>query len=193
MRCYWTIGGLLVLGIFGRVGWGLQYPAEPAYAGKTATQWLDAGYEDSAMAMQQLGPAAAPYVLLKLSREDPRYGTRRSYRRVWAKLPTPLRLCMPRPKPANFDQLRAASILLEFGPPILPLLSRSLRAHNPAVRRACARALLSLRQQGSNIGPALPALADASRDPDPELAALAASALGLDAGRAGSPFHHPDP
>jgi len=36
-------------------------PAEPAYAGKTVDEWLDAGYEDASMALHEIGTPAMPY------------------------------------------------------------------------------------------------------------------------------------
>jgi hypothetical protein len=150
---------------------------EPSYAGKTVNQWLNAGYEDSAMGLQNIGVAAAPYVLARLSREDPRYGTARHYREFWRRLPSLVKAIFPSPRPATFDQLRATSTLLELGPSIIPLLSSKLDDLNPAVRMVCARTLAGLRQQGCNIGKAKPALVRATHDSNPKVAAMAASAL----------------
>jgi hypothetical protein len=150
---------------------------EPSYAGKTVNQWLNAGYEDSAMGLQNIGAAAAPYVLARLSQEDPRYGTARRYREFWRRLPLPVKTILPSPRPATFDQLRATSTLLEFGPSIIPLLSSKLDDSNPAVRLVCARTLAGLRQEGCNLHKATPALVRATHDSNPKVAAMAASAL----------------
>lgn len=151
--------------------------SEPSYAGKSASQWLDAGYEDCAMALQEMGPGAGPYILAKLAQEDSRYGTSLVYRRIRTKLPPAIRGMIPKPKAANFSEQRATSTLLELGPPIAPLLVSRLKDRNPAVRSTCARALGELRRQGSDIRRALPALTEASRDSNPQVAALALAAI----------------
>ena len=129
------------------------------------------------MGLQNIGAAAAPYVLARLRREDPRYGTARPYREFWRRVPSSVRPILPSPRPATFDQLRATSTLLELGPAIIPLLASKLDDSNPAVRLVCARTLAGLRQQGCNIQKALPALARATRDSNLKVAAMAASAL----------------
>jgi HEAT repeat protein len=149
------------------------------YAGKRVSQWLDAGYEDAAMALQEIGPAAEPYILARVAREDSRYGTLRRYQALWIKLPAFVRAAVPRPQVGNFDELRACSALLEVGSRVIPPLSIRLNDKNPAVRIACARALGCFRQRGSNIRAAFPALSEALRDPNPEVKALAAFALSM--------------
>jgi HEAT repeat protein len=180
MRRNWAIGAVLLLGTLGVSGLALRSVREPVYAGKKISQWLEAGYEDAAAALQTIGPAAGPYILTRLASEDSRYGTARMYRCLWTELPTALRSIVPKPKTGNFDELRASSMLLELGPSITPLLSSRLTDHNAAVRIACARTLGCLRQRGSNIQGAVPALTEALRDPNPEVAALAASAIGIE-------------
>jgi hypothetical protein len=178
MRRYWAIGILLVLAVVVGLRLAIAPASEPLYAGKTVSQWLDAGYEDAAMALQQIGPAAGPIVLARLARVDSRYGSSQRYRKLWTKLPPSLHAIVPKPEPGNLDELRASSILLELGPPITPLLTSRLNDHNPAVRVACARVLGHLRRQGSYVGRAFPALIKACQDPNPDVAALAAWALG---------------
>jgi hypothetical protein len=176
MRKYWVIGTLAVLGILFVLG--VVSPAsEPSYAGKTVSQWLEAGYEDSALALQEIGPAAGPYVLAKLAREDEHYGNGRWYRRIWVKLPAILHTVIPKPAPANFDELRACSALLEIGPGITPCLARHLQDSNPAVRNVCACAIGLLRQRGCDTRPARAALLVAVHDPNPEVKASAEWAL----------------
>lgn len=167
---------------------GLHFVAssarEPSYGGKSISQWLDGGYEDAAMALQQIGPAAGPYVLAKLAREDGRYGTSVAYGRFWTKLPMRLRGIFPKARTGNFSDLRATSALLELGPPIKPLLRSHLADGNPAVRIACARTLGILAGQGSDIGTALEPLSKAARDPNAVVAATARAALSELEGRA---------
>jgi hypothetical protein len=177
MRKYWVIGTLAVLGILFELGGVVSPAGEPSYAGKTVSQWLDAGYEDSALALQEIGPAAGPYVLAKLAREDERYGSGRWYRRIWVKLPALLHAVILKPAPANFDELRACSTLLEIGPGITPCLARHLQDNNPAVRNVCARAIGLLRQRGCDTRAASAALLVAVHDQNPEVKASAEWAL----------------
>ena len=79
------------------------------------------------MGLHELGPPAVPFVLAKLAREDPRYGTGRRYRELWRKMPPPIRRVLPKPADANFDELRACSLLLEIGPQIIPALAESCK------------------------------------------------------------------
>ena len=150
---------------------------EPVYGGKAVNQWLDAGYEDCVMAVQEIGPAAGPYILVKLAQEDSRFGTAQQYRAVWNQLPPFLRTAFPKPHAGNFDEGRASSILMELGRPVIPLLANHLDDKNPAVRIACARVLGSFGQRGVNIASTVPALRKAARDSNPEVAILATAAL----------------
>ncbi|HLH52294.1 MAG TPA: HEAT repeat domain-containing protein [Verrucomicrobiae bacterium] len=156
---------------------------EPMYAGKTVGQWLDAGYEDCAMAIQQIGAPAAPYVLAKVAREDPRYGTSAAYQNFRARIPTRLRPILPQGKTANFSEFRATSILLELGSPITPLLSRHLSDPNPAVRITCVRTLGILRNRGANGRQALAGLEQARQDPNPDVVAAICEVLGQPAAK----------
>jgi hypothetical protein len=177
MLGYWSIGSVAVLGI----GLALlsinSQTAQPVYAGKTVDQWLDAGYEDAATALHEIGPSAVPYILGKLSREDPRYGSLRRYRHLFNRLPANLRAILPRPKAGNFDELRACSDLLELGPQAIPLLTAELHHPNPVVREVSAHALGLFRRQGKNISQSAPFLMEAERDPNLEVRARAAWAL----------------
>jgi hypothetical protein len=170
-----ALGGLLALPAF----W--PAPSEPVYAGKTVDQWLEAGYEDSAMALQEIGPSAGSYVLRKLAREDAQYGSGRWYRAIWSRLPGAMQTAFPRPSPANFDEVRACSSLLEIGPHLVPFLGKHLRDRNPAVRSACARALGLFRQRGYDTRRAASDLTLAVQDPNPSVRASALWALALPA------------
>ena len=152
-------------------------PQEPVYAGKTADEWLNAGYEDAAQGLQHIGPSAVPFILAKLSREDPRYGSQNHYRQFWNKVPLPVRRFLPQPKGGAFDELHACNLLLELGPGIIPLLCTGLRDYNPVVREVSAHALGSFRRQGRDIAKAVPLLRETSRDAVPEVRVRAAWAL----------------
>jgi hypothetical protein len=178
MRRYWVIAVLVLLGLSSIEIVLVPQAREPVYAGKTVSHWLDAGYEDASMAVQEIGPAAVPFVLAKLAREDPRYGSSRRYRQIWRMLPRGLRDIVPKPNAANFDELRACSTLLELGPPIVPFLTNGLAHHNTAVRKTCARALGYLRARGQDIRSAFPALKAALQDPNAEVRAAAVWAMG---------------
>jgi len=118
-----------------------------------------------------------PYIVAKLSREDPEYGSLHRYHNIWNEIPLPARRLLPRPKPANFDELRACGALLELGPQIIPVLSIRLRDRNPVVRELSAHVLGTFRERGKNIGQAVPSLIEARRDPNPKVRARAAWAL----------------
>jgi len=178
LRIYVGLGFVALIGLV----W-LMHPLsssrqEPVYAGKTADQWLNAGYEDASQALQQIGPPAVPFILAKLAREDPRYGSQRNYHELWNKLPTAFHSFLPRPKTGAFDELHACSILLELGPGIIQLLSSALKDKNPVVREVSAHVLGSFRLQSKDISKAAPALVEALRDPVAEVRARAAWALG---------------
>ena len=178
MRRFWSIGGFSLLAISSGLWLSASSPREPIYAGKTLDQWLDAGYEDGAMALQGMGPAAVPYVLAKLAREDPRSGSQRAYQELWRKIPPTLRKIVPKPKATNFDELRACSALLEIGPQAVPLLSRELENPNAVVREASAHAMGCFGERGHAIRSALPGLGQALHDPDRQVRMRAAWAIG---------------
>jgi HEAT repeat protein len=177
MRKYWAIGCFTLLGMGLALRIMNSQPSEPAYAGKTVDQWLDAGFEDASMALYEIGPPAVPYIVAKLNREDPRHGSLQKYHELWRRVPPAIRTVFPKPKSGNFDELRACSALLELGPRIIPLLSTGLQDHNPIVREVSAHALGSFREQGRNIGQAVPFLVEALRDSDLNVRARAAWAL----------------
>ncbi len=178
MRRYWGLGCLSLVGIILGVRLVTPQTNEPVYGGKTVGQWLDGGYEQASLALQEIGPSAAPYVLAKLRREDPRRGSLRRYHDLWDKIPSALHGLFPKPRAANFDELRACSALLELGPQVIPRLSAGLKDHNPAVREASAHALGSFRRQGKDIRRAIPSLVEDLNDPAVEVRTRAAWALG---------------
>ncbi len=52
----------------------------PLYEGKTLHQWLDAGYQDSARVLYEIGPPAADSIFVKLKCEHPQDGLWGCYR-----------------------------------------------------------------------------------------------------------------
>ena len=155
----------------------LRSSPEPVYGGKTAAQWLDAGYEDASQALQLIGPPAVPVILAKLTNEDPQYGSWRRYREFWNRMPPTVRNLLSAPKSGAFDELHACSILVEMGPSVIPQLASALRDRNPAVREASAQALGRFGQQGKNLSQARPFLIGALHDPVPGVRLRAAEAL----------------
>jgi hypothetical protein len=181
MRWYWGLGWLALFGIISGLRLLTPQTGEPVYAGKTVNQWLDGGYEPASMALHEIGPSAAPYILAKLGREDPQQGSLRRYHDLWAKTPPAVRKLLPKPKITNFDELRACSALLELGPRVVPLLCTRLKDRNPVVREVCAHALGSFRERGSNIRIAMPLLVENLSDPS--IGARTRAAWALDGGR----------
>lgn len=177
MPRYWSIGCLAVLA----TGWTLcvlnSRPNEPVYAGKTADQWLNAGYEDACNALHEIGPPAGPYILNKLRCEDPHYGSQQKYRQFFSTLPPSLQRVLPKPAAGTFDELHACSALLELGPRIIPLLTTGLHDHSPVVREVCAHALGLFQKQGKSISKSVPFLVEAENDQNPEVRARAAWAV----------------
>ena len=111
---------------------------EPVYAGKRLTQWLDAGAEPAGMAVHEIGPAATPWILKKLRWEHPRWGRWQTYEGYWRRVPAVARRALPKPRVAAYDEYRAATVLLEVGPQVVPQLTAALKENNPAVRITCA-------------------------------------------------------
>lgn len=177
MATYCSIGCLAVLAAACALLTMNSQRVEPVYAGKTVDEWLAAGYEDASMALHEIGPPALPYIVAKLSREDPACGSLRRYHNLWNEIPLPVRRLFPRPKPASFDELRACGALLELGPQIIPVISIGLQDRNPVVRELSAHVLGVFRERGKNIGQAVPSLIEARRDPNPKVRARAAWAL----------------
>ena len=157
----------------------VRLEAEPLYAGKGLSDWLNSGHEDAGQAVHEIGLAALPYILDKLAREDPRFGSNSRYAQIYARLPLPVRRLSPRPGPTNFDENRASSLLVELGPAAIPLLVEALHSTNPAVREVGAHVLGLMSERGKNIQVAVPRLRAASRDACPEVATRAKWALGV--------------
>ena len=150
---------------------------EPMHAGKTVSQWLNAGYEDAAHAMHEIGPSALPHIMAKLAREDPQFGSSNRYRRLRARLSPPLRGMLPKPAPANFDETRACGLLLELGPTTIPKLAAELQNRNEAVRITSAHVLRLFGERGKDLRTAVPLLEQALRDPSRKTRRWASLAL----------------
>jgi HEAT repeat protein len=178
MKRYFAAGSMLLcIGMVVGCG-GTHFVPEPIYAGRLLSEWLDCGYEQAALALEQTGPSAAPVIFSKLRREHPKYGFRAKYRKLWRQAPQMIRGMMPAPKPASFDELRACSALLEIGPGVIPALAKGLQDANPGVRLASAWTLSCYRERGCNISLVMPLLIQARQDPNVEVRRRAAIALG---------------
>ena len=128
---------------------------EPVYAGRTITAWLDGGYEPAAMALQDVGPSAIPWVFQNLRREHPTWSGRPAYLELRRHVPALFIRIFPVPKATGFDALRAANLLIGMGPPVIPALKDGLKDRNPAVRAACGMALNNLAPKTA-VGPQQP-------------------------------------
>src|SRR5262249_26081899 len=143
--------------------------AEPVYAGKRVTEWLDAGSEPAAMAVHEIGPAATPWILKKVRSEHPRWGRWQTYQDYWNRVPAFAHQVMPKPRIAAYDEFKAMSVLLEVGPGVIPQLNAALRENNPAVRITCAMTLDSLHDRGVKDARSIAALRAALHDENPEV------------------------
>jgi hypothetical protein len=150
---------------------------EPVYAGKTISEWLNAGHEDACQAVHEIGPPALQFIMDKLAREDSQFGSNSPYFKIWRGMPAAIRRVLPRPGATNFDEDRACNTLLELGPAVIVDLTKTLTNPNRAVRQVSARVLGVLKQRGKNIGVAVPALEAASCDRCPQVAGRAKWAL----------------
>jgi hypothetical protein len=166
----WTITGLIPLGTALVLWLSSAIPKEPHYGGKTVTQWLDAGYEDCSMALQEIGPAALPFILNRMARAEPPRITWLRWARRWnfyQKTPA-----------CNLDENRVCSLALELGPKTIPLLAQGLESRHANIRAVSARALSIWRDRGKNIQVAVPVLTRALKDANPPVRMWAARALG---------------
>ena len=118
---------------------------EPVYAGKTITQWLDDGYEPAAMALEEFGPSAVPWIFRTLRHDHPSFDYVAAFTTLRLHVPALLVSMLPRQLHTGFDELRAANLLIGMGPPVMPALRTGLRDSNPAVRTACQMALSALQ------------------------------------------------
>ena len=167
----------LIIGVVGFALCSHFAPREPQYQGKSLTQWLDGGYEDAAVALREIGPAAVPTIFEKLRREHPRWGRRQQYRNIWVKIPAVLQRCFPRPRTAAFDEYRACNVFLDLGPQTIPALVRGLDDRNPGVKLTSAWALGLFHDRGANVDEAVPSLVREMKAPLPEVSKRATWAM----------------
>jgi HEAT repeat protein len=152
-------------------------PAEPVCADRPLGAWLEDGVEPASVALREIGAPAVPYLLAKLRREDPNYGSYQHYRKFWDRMPGMLRPMLPKPKSGSFDQARTCNFLLAIGPQAFPAILRGLGDANPAVRAACAWALGNSPKARTELPSVLPALVRCLNDPNPEVRQRAAWAI----------------
>ena len=117
---------------------------QPAYGGRTVSEWLDGGYEPAALAVHEIGHPAVPWIFRKLRYEHPRWDYWGAYRRFRKVVPGNVASVMPQGHASGFDDLRAANLLLSIGTPALSMMRTGLKDGNPTVRSACQLALQAL-------------------------------------------------
>lgn len=145
MRRTFANGLLLLAGALAVALFAWPHPREPVYAGRPITAWLEGGYEPAAMALEEIGPAALPWIFRELRHEHPRWNYWKPYRRIRQAMPRPLGNILPSARLTGFDEERAANLLIGMGPPALPALRAGLHDSNPTVRAACLLALKGLK------------------------------------------------
>src|SRR5678809_184905 len=153
MHRHWTISGIVLLAAVFGIYMAASRPKEPLHAGKTVTQWLDAGYEDCSMALYEIGPPALPFILTTFGRaETPRmFGP---FAGACKRFPG-LRSFFPHLPEHNLDEDRVCSLLLELGPRTIPMLAHELENRHANVRAISARTLGIWRERGKDIRVAL--------------------------------------
>jgi len=142
------IAGLII------ASFGFSRSHQPVYAGKPLSDWLDAGYEPATMALQEIGPQAVPWIFARLRRDHP--GWEIVYAKARRTLPDALVHVLPPAKVTEFDEFRAANLLVSMGPPVLPALREGLQDPNPAVGTACEMALREMELKIAGVPPRLP-------------------------------------
>ena len=187
---------VLLVAVSGWWVWSVASPQEPIYHGKGLDFWLDAvgamwnpfqgestlkmrnGESSAKEALAAIGPAAIPFIVAKLDRNDSPWLNK--YRELWPGLPRPLKEHLSEPKPIAFSAGAAADAFstscdTRAG---AHLLLRQLNNRNPAVREAAARALRELDRgllsAGENGRVFLPLL----NDSDPMVRLEAVMAIG---------------
>src|SRR5262249_32600386 len=100
--------------------------------------------EPAAMALQELGPPAIPWVFRNLRREHPTWSRSPVYVELRRHIPALFIRIFPAPKATGFDEWRAANLLMGMGPPAIPELKAGLKDRNAAVRAACGMAMNNL-------------------------------------------------
>jgi len=183
----WTILGLILSGTALSFWLASSPEREPVHAGKKVTQWLDAGYEDCANALQEIGPPALPFILTHFGGSEPWSGRLPS---AWRSA-TLRRWNFFRKTPAcNLDEDRVCSLTLELGPGTIPILARELENRRANVRSVSARALSLWRDQGKDIRVAVPWLNQALNDPSPRVRMWSARALRVNTHLASDEFRN---
>jgi hypothetical protein len=169
MRRYWGQATTLVGSVL--IAWSVLHlhSNEPVYAGRRLTDCLDSGTDPALMAVHDLGPAATPWVLRKVRWEHPHWGRWQTYQKFWNRIPPFGRGLFPKPRVAGYDEVKAATALVEVGPQVLPQLSSALKENNPAVRMTCALALGALSDRGFTDTKSIAALRAALEDAHPEV------------------------
>jgi hypothetical protein len=181
MRRPWITIVIILLGMTSILCLTSSRGREPLYGSKTVTQWLDAGYEDCATALQEIGPPALPFILTSFGRtEQPA-----AFVPGWTRISSAFRNLFQKAPACNLDENRVCSLTLELGPRTIPMLAQELENRHANVRAVSARSLSIWRDQGKDIHVAIRQLKQALNDPSPAVRTWAARALHSDARPAG--------
>ena len=148
---------LVILGVL--VGVMLQ-SGEPVYRGKSISRWInDVGVFASppAPALPLLDSNAVPFLVEALQRQDGRL--RRTYLRVWNKLPSGVQNHLPQPVPGWAIRANAAALLGTIGTnaaSAVPALIQALKTDKvDLVRQFSAKSLAQIARRDKLVMEAL--------------------------------------
>jgi HEAT repeat protein len=140
-------------------------PREPVYQGKTVSYWVEQLWADDSgpaqIAVREIGPNAAPFILAKVRRDNSR--SQQLYRVIWPVLPAKLQQRFSRPKSKTHQGRQIAYGWLQSWQAAVPDLTIALRDRNSDVRAVAAHALGSMGEEASS---AIPGLIRLLRDSD---------------------------
>jgi hypothetical protein len=156
----------LLFAIAGGLMWVALQSSEPVYRGKSISRWInDVGVfaNPPAPALPLLDSNAVPFLVEALHRQDGRL--RKTYLRVWNKLPSGAQNHLPHPVPGWAIRANAAALLGTIGTnatPAVPALIRALKTDKiDLVRQFSAKSLAQIARRDKMV---MEALANAARN-----------------------------
>ena len=160
--------------------WLLLQTGEPVYRGKPISRWInEVGVFASppAQSLPLLDSNAVPFLVEALQRQDGRL--RRTWLRIWNKLPSKVQNRLPQPVPGWAIRANAAALLGTIGTnatPAIPALIRALKTDKVDLVRAFSAKSLAQIHNGDKL--VLDALAEAAtKDTEASVRFEALSAL----------------